>query len=127
REQEEKNIKKLTMEEIRELADKALKVIPGRVAHYAPIVGVDYGKITIRNQRTRWGSCSGKGNLNFNCLLMLTPPEIMDYVIVHELCHLLELNHSANFWNEVERVLPDYKVHKEWLKNNGGALIRRMI
>ena len=125
-EQQEKNVKKLTMDEIRQLADQALKVIPERVAYYAPIVGVDIGKITIRNQRTRWGSCSGKGNLNFNCLLMLTPPEVMDYVVVHELCHRIELNHSAKFWNEVQRVLPDYKEQKEWLKNNGGALIRRM-
>ena len=126
-EQQEKNVKKLTMDEIRQLADQALKVIPERVAYYAPIVGVDIGKITIRNQRTRWGSCSGKGNLNFNCLLMLTPPEVMDYVVVHELCHRIELNHSAKFWNEVQRVLPDYKEQKEWLKNNGGALIQRMM
>ena len=126
-EQQEKNVKKLTMDEIRQLADQALKVIPERVAYYAPIVGVDIGKITIRNQRTRWGSCSGKGNLNFNCLLMLTPPEVMEYVVVHELCHRIELNHSAKFWNEVQRVLPDYKEQKEWLKNNGGALIQRMM
>ena len=119
-------VPKFTTEEIHRLADKALTVIPERAAYYAPIVGVGYGKITIRNQVSRWGSCSNKGNLNFNCLLMLTPPDVVDYVVVHELCHRRELNHSARFWDEVERVLPDYREAKEWLKNNGGALIQRM-
>ena len=74
-----------------------------------------YGRITIRAQRSRWGSCSSKGNLNFNCLLMLTPSEIRDYVVVHELCHRIELNHSAYFWAEVARILPDYKECRKWL------------
>lgn len=72
-----------TAEEISELADMALEYIPCRVKYYAGIMGVTYGKITIRNQKTRWGSCSSKGNLNFNCLLMLMPPEVIDYVVVH--------------------------------------------
>ena len=80
-------VEKLTMQEIQELADQAVKVIPQRVAYYAPKIGVDYGRITIRNQKTRWGSCSANGNLNFNCLLMLTPSEVIDSVVVHELCH----------------------------------------
>ena len=116
----------LTMEEIRDLADRAMKVVPGRVAHFAPLVGVNYGRITIRNQRTRWGSCSSKGNLNFNCLLMLAPAEVLDYVVVHELCHRKEMNHSARFWTEVEKVIPDYKVHEKWLKTEGSRLMRRM-
>ncbi len=118
--------KPFTTEEIRELADRALQIIPPRVAHYAQKIGVTYGRITVRNQHTRWGSCSSKGNLNFNCLLVLTPPEVMDYVIVHELCHRKELNHSARFWAEVARVMPDYKQHEQWLKANGGFLIRRL-
>ena len=85
RQKSRQETKKLSMEEIQSLADQALKVIPERVAYYAPKVGVDYGRITIRNQRSRWGSCSSKGNLNFNCLLMLTPPEVIDSVVVHEL------------------------------------------
>jgi predicted metal-dependent hydrolase len=125
-EQQEEAAEKLTMEEIRQLADKAVKVIPERVAFYAPAVGVEVGKITIRNQLTRWGSCSSKGNLNFNCLLMLTPPDVIDYVVVHELCHLKELNHSKKFWSEVARVLPDYSTPKQWLKTHGGKLIQRM-
>ena len=116
----------LTMEEIRRLAAQAAAHIPERVRHYAPIVGVTYGRITIRNQRTRWGSCSQKGNLNFNCLLMLTPPEVIDSVVVHELCHRLEMNHSARFYEEVYRVMPDYDRWNQWLKTNGDAIMRRM-
>ena len=126
RKAEQKDIPKFSMQEIKELADKALVYIPERVKYYAPIVGVNYTRITIRNQKTRWGSCSSKGGLNFNCLLMLTPPEVIDYVVVHELCHRKEMNHSKAFWAEVEKVLPDYKSAKRWLKENGGELISRM-
>ena len=83
------------------LADQAVKTIPERVRYYAPLIGVTYGKITIRNQRTRWGSCSSKGNLNFNCLLMLAPPEALDSVVVYELCHRKEMNHSKMKWNQL--------------------------
>ena len=100
--------------------------IPERVAHFAPLVGVTYGRITIRSQHTLWGSCSSKGNLNFNCLLMLTPPEVLDYVVVHELCHRKEMNHSVRFWAEVEHVLPDYEIRRKWLRENGTALISRL-
>lgn len=114
-----KHTKQLTEEEIQKLAEKALEVIPKRVAYYAKQMGVTYGRITIRNQKTRWGSCSSKGNLNFNCMLMLLPPEIQDYVVVHELCHRKEMNHSSSFWAEVEKVLPDYQTRRKWLKENG--------
>ena len=117
---------KLTQAQVETLADQALEAIPRLVRQYAPKVGVTYGRITIRNQKTRWGSCSGAGNLNFNCLLMLTPPEVQAYVVVHELCHRKEMNHSASFWAEVERVMPDYRVRRKWLKDNGGALIARL-
>jgi predicted metal-dependent hydrolase len=119
-------VQPLKMDEIRALADRALKVIPERAAHFAPLVGVQYGRITIRNQKTRWGSCSSKGNLNFNCLLMLAPPEVLDYVIVHELCHRKEMNHSPRFWSEVAKVIPDYKKHEKWLKTEGTRLMRHM-
>lgn len=115
----------LTAEEIESLADKARKYIPERVAYFAEHMGVTYGRITIRNQKTRWGSCSGKGNLNFNCLLMLTPPEIIDYVVVHELCHRKEMNHSKAFWNEVEKVLPNYRECVRWLKEEGSRIMWR--
>lgn len=96
-----------------------------RTAYFAPIVGVTYGSVTIRTQKTRWGSCTGKGDLNFNCLLMLAPEEIRDYVAVHELCHRRHMDHSAAFWAEVERVLPDYKLRRKWLKDNGAALMAK--
>lgn len=114
----------LTDMQIHELAEQALQYIPERVRYFAPLVGVDYGRITIRNQKTRWGSCSSKGNLNFNCLLMLAPSEVIDYVVVHELCHRKEMNHSKAFWEEVRRVLPDYMISKRWLKDNGYLIMR---
>ena len=77
------------------------------------------GTITIREQKTRWGSCSAKGNLNFNWKLVLMPPEILDYVVVHELAHRLQMNHSAAFWAEVGKILPDYRERRQWLKVNG--------
>ena len=123
RERDLAGIHRLTPEEIQALANRALEVIPARVAHYAPLIGVTYGRITIRNQRSRWGSCSSKGNLNFNCLLMLTPPEVIDSVVVHELCHRKEMNHSERFYAEVLRVLPDYWAQDRWLKENGDILM----
>ena len=116
----------LTMDEIRKLGEEALKVIPERVRYYAPLIGVRYGRITIRNQKTRWGSCSSNGNLNFNCLLMLTPPEVIDSVVVHELCHRKEMNHSQAFYAEVLRVFPEYHKWNQWLKKNGPAIMKRM-
>ena len=115
----------LSKEELQELATQAMKLIPQKVHYYAQIIGVTYGRITIRNQRTRWGSCSGKGNLNFNCLLLLMPEEVLDYVVVHELCHRKEMNHSARFWEEVEKILPDYRQRGKWLKDNGGRIMDR--
>ena len=114
---------KLTREKVIALADEALKVIPERVEYFAKVIGVTYGKITVRNQKTRWGSCSTKGNLNFNCLLMLAPPEVLDYVVVHELCHRKQMNHSKAFWLEVEKVLPNYKEVRKWLKEEGSQMI----
>ncbi|MBR2520805.1 MAG: M48 family metallopeptidase [Oscillospiraceae bacterium] len=116
----------LSAEEIRALASEAAKVIPERVRFYASLVGVTYGRITVRNQRTKWGSCSAKGNLNFNCLLMLAPPQVLDSVVVHELCHRKEMNHSDRFYREVYRVFPEYDRWRRWLRENGPALMMRM-
>ena len=110
--------------EIDELMREARRVIPERVAFFAPLAGVDYGKITIRCQKTRWGSCTSKGNLNFNCLLMLAPPEILDSVVVHELCHRKQMNHSKKFYEEVLRVMPDYRVRQKWLREHGAELLK---
>lgn len=97
-------------------------VLEHRVSYYAELMGVTYGRISIRDQKTRWGSCSAKGNLNFNWKLSLAPPEILDYVVVHELAHRIEMNHSPQFWALVERILPDYRQRRNWLKENGRGL-----
>ena len=120
------NFTPFSQEELRKLAEKACEVIPQKVSYYAAKIGVSYGKVTIRNQRTRWGSCSSKGNLNFNCLLMLLPDEVIDSVVVHELCHRKHMNHSAAFYAEVEKHFPEYKKCSEWLKVNGGTYLRRL-
>ena len=116
----------LSQEECNALARKAAEDLSQRVKTYAPLVGVDFGRIAIRSQRIRWGSCSAKGNLNFNCLLMLCPEAVRNYVVIHELCHRKELNHSPRFWAEVAKVCPDYASHRKWLKENGGSLIARL-
>lgn len=116
----------LTDEELNALAEQAVRIIPERVKLYAQRIGVTYGRITIRNQRTKWGSCSAQGNLNFNCLLMLAPTEVLDSVIVHELCHRKEMNHSKRFYDEVYKAFPEYKKWNAWLKQNGRALMSRM-
>lgn len=112
-------------EELNQMAKEARIYIKSRVDYYSKIIGVDYSRITIRMQKTRWGSCSSKGGLNFNCLLMKTPKDVIDYVVVHELCHRLYMNHSAYFWMEVEKVLPGYKASRKWLKDNGHELMLR--
>ena len=118
--------REFTPEEKKRLVKQARILITQRVEHYAPIVGVSYNRIAIKDTKTRWGSCSSKGNLNFNCLLMLTPEYVQDYVVVHELCHRKEMNHSKAFWAEVESVLPEYREAKVWLKEHGGSLIAKL-
>lgn len=126
RQEAAKNITPYTAEEIYALAQRAVAVIPERVKYYAELIGVDYGRITIRNQHTRWGSCSSNGNLNFNCLLMLMPDEIIDSVVVHELCHRKHMDHSPSFYAEIERVFPDYRRCHDWLNKNGGIYLSRL-
>ena len=112
-------------EEILTLAEQMRQRLPEKLNRHAASMGVTFGNVTIRCQQTRWGSCSSRGNLNFNCLLMLAPPEVLDYVVVHELAHRKQMNHSALFWREVERECPDYKKSLRWLKDRGGALLSR--
>ena len=100
----------------REGIERAKRIFPERTAYFAKRMGVDYGRITIREQKTRWGSCSSKGNLNFNWKLVLLAPELLDYVVVHELAHRREMNHSKNFWKIVEAELPDYRERRRRLK-----------
>ena len=119
-------IEPISESEKKALSKQAKSIMPDRIARYAQEIGVTYGRVSYRFQRGRWGSCSSKGNLNFNCMLMLTNDEIIDYVIVHELCHRLEMNHSAVFWKHVEQILPDYRERRKWLKENGGPILARL-
>ncbi len=104
-----------TEEEKKEILDR----IAGRVRHYEKIMGLSCNRITVKNQKTRWGSCSNKKNLNFNYKLAYMPEKILDYVVVHELAHLRQMNHSREFWSLVERYLPDYRERRKWLKEHG--------
>lgn len=101
----------------------AKEYFPKRVTHFHQFTGGSYNRITIRDQKTRWGSCSARGTLSFNWRLMLAPPAILDYVVVHELCHLTHMNHSAAFWQKVESVYPDYRTARKWLKDHGQELV----
>lgn len=101
----------------------AKEYFPKRVAYFHQFTGGYYDRITIRDQKTRWGSCSARGTLSFNWRLMLAPPAILDYVVVHELCHLTHMNHSAAFWQKVESVYPDYRTARKWLKDHGQELV----
>jgi predicted metal-dependent hydrolase len=117
---------RLTEAALAQLKQQAREDLISRAAFWAPRVGVSFGNISIRAQKTRWGSCSAQGNLNFNCLLMLAPPQVRDYVVIHELCHRKHMNHAPAFWSEVAQVCPDYPRHRAWLKDNGNSLIARL-
>ena len=115
--------KKLSEKELALLTEQARQIFTQKVDFFSQQMGVTYGRVTIRHQKTRWGSCSSLGNLNFNCLLLFAPDAVQDYVVVHELCHRKEMNHSERFWREVAKVMPDYKTHKKWLKENGKKIM----
>ncbi|WP_233220376.1 M48 family metallopeptidase [Photobacterium sp. GB-50] len=102
---------------------QAEKKIREKVERYAHIVGVETGVIRIKSFKSRWGSCTPYGDLEFNWVIMMAPNRVVDYVVIHELCHLIQMDHSPQFWREVERVMPDYFEHKEWLKDNGHKLV----
>ncbi|MCM2266476.1 MAG: M48 family metallopeptidase [Elusimicrobiales bacterium] len=102
----------------------AREIISARVAHWAAALGVEYKRVFIKNQRSMWGSCSMRRNLNFNWRLAAAAPEVLDYVVIHELCHLREMNHSKKFWAHVGAACPEYKARRRWLRDNT-ALLRR--
>ena len=101
---------------------KGLKRIQDRVKYFAPKVGVEPSSLKVKDMSYRWASCSKVNALSFNWKCMMAPPKIIDYIIVHELCHIHQRNHSDMFWNEIDKVMPDYRERKDWLKNNGANL-----
>lgn len=126
RKSEQACVTKFSKQDIFQMKKIAKILLPERVNFFVKNMCVSYKSIFIRCQKTVWGSCSAKGNLNFNCLLTLCPKEVVDYVVVHELCHLKEFNHSKTFWTEVKKYCPDYKESKKWLKEEGCKLINRI-
>lgn len=126
KEKETLNLPIFSKKEIEILREKTRVLITPKAEYYAKILGVSFNKLSVKKQRSVWGSCSAKKNINLNLLLSLCPEEVVNYIVVHELCHLKQLNHSKFFWAEVEKILPDYKSARLWLKHNGNALIKRL-
>ena len=105
------------------LRKQARQRITTRAEYYSEKLGVTYNRIAIKDTSSRWGSCSSLGNLNFSWRLILAPDYVLDYVVIHELCHLLEMNHSKAFWAHVASMQPSYKISRDWLKNHGQELM----
>lgn len=101
---------------------KGLHMIRKRVAYFAPKVGVNVGQLSVKDIGYKWASCKSNGDLSFHWKCMMAPLKILDYLIVHELCHNHHRNHTTEFWNEVDKVLPDYQERKEWLRQHGASL-----
>ena len=118
--------KPLSSEEVKKLKKKARNHLASLAEYWAEKIGVSYGRISIRGQKTRWGSCSSKGNLNYNYLPMLCPDDVIEYVVIHELCHRIYMNHSKRFWEKIEEFCPNYRQARKWLKQNGNSLIIRL-
>lgn len=98
--------------------ESAREMLAKKTTVWAAKIGVSPQRICIKEQKTRWGSCSSKGNINYNWRIIMAPLPVIDYLVIHELCHLLVPNHSCQFWNQVAKYLPDFKQHREWLRNN---------
>lgn len=131
----EKNAKKIkennaleafTDNEIKQMKKKAQAVIPPLCEFYAEKLGVKYKRIFYKTQSSIWGSCSAQKNLNFNVCIMKAPENVIRYLVVHELCHLKEMNHSPKFWAHVGKVIPDFEESKKWLQKDGKIVIRRL-
>ena len=126
REHSENRGSAFTDTEVQAMAKETMSFLPALINEYAQKLNVHPVRVTVRNQKTRWGSCSSKGGLNFNCLLALAQDQVRRYVVIHELCHLKEMNHSSAFWRLVASQMPDYQKAKEWLKKEGQLLVERL-
>lgn len=98
---------------------RAESIINDRIVHFMPQFSQAPIKVMVKTQKKRWGSCNARRELYFNWKIIMAPIEVIDYVVVHEMCHMIHMNHSLRFWECVEELMPDYKIRKEWLKNNG--------
>lgn len=117
---------KFSTDELDSILTEAKEKLPRLVARYAKEMDVSYEKVFVKAQKTRWGSCSSQGNINLNCLLMNVPAYVRKYVIVHELAHRKEMNHSERFWKVVSAEIPEYHKAVIWLKKNGDSVIGRL-
>ena len=117
---------KYTPEELNAILEEAKDRLPRLVVRYAKKMNISYEKVFVKAQKTRWGSCSSKGNINLNCLLMKVPSYVRKYVIVHELAHRKEMNHSEHFWKLVANEMSDYQKAVKWLKKNGEDVIGKL-
>jgi hypothetical protein len=102
---------------------RAKEIFQARVSFFAERLGVGVNQIRVKSQKSRWGSCSSKGNLNFNWHAIVMPPEVVDYLVVHECCHLLQMNHSKDFWALVESLCPNYREYRKWLKDHDTQIL----
>lgn len=112
-----RSVPKRTRGEYKKYKEQSRMLAENRLKYFSSAYGIDYGKISIRNQKTRWGSCSRHGNLSFNYKIAKIAPHLADYIIVHELCHIRQFNHSKNFWSLVALTVPDYKNIRKQIKN----------
>ncbi|MCK0126719.1 M48 family metallopeptidase [Gelidibacter sp. F2691] len=106
------------------LKENARAALVAASDHYAEIVGRSYGRITLRDTRSRWGSCSSRGNLSYSWRLVMAPPEVLNYVAAHEVSHLVHMDHSSAFWAQVDAIFPNYEAPRKWLRDHGTALHR---
>jgi len=113
---EEQEEKELLM---RWMKNESRKILKARTDFYCKLLELSYNEIHIKDQKTLWGSCSSKDNINYNYRIIMAPIEIVDYLVVHEACHLVHRDHGKAYWNLVGSVIPDYKERRAWLKNNG--------
>ncbi len=120
------SVEPMPEEEREHLLEEAKKLLPERLDYWAKVLNIDYSRVTVRLQRTRWGSCSANGTISLNALLVIVPESVRDYVVVHELCHRLEMNHSKAFWKAVYAALPRAEEARAWLKAHEQEYIGRI-
>lgn len=122
----ERRLQPIYLDEIKALKARALTILPDRLNYYAELLGVSYSKLSVKPMLSRWGSCSAQQSISINCLLMLAPDEVIDYILVHELSHVKHMNHSRAFYAFIDAHFPHRKQCEKWLKSEGVILISRV-